>query len=173
LSSYAHLTLSVLSLALAQTLICLASRWKALRSQLVRFFSASFRSVVSSDARVHQTRIVHRSEMGVWGKGLIVGHLSRIHCFRSLHSIAFVLIYKTSLFLNQPFTGGQMDASERALQFTVLHRRIVSHSPTESVRTYVYYVIGSFHCGRDWFLWSLFDGLGRLEKKKMALTGKC
>jgi hypothetical protein len=63
-----------------------------------------------------------------------------------------------------------MDVSERALQGTVLHRRIVSHSPTEPAHTYV---IGLFHCGRDWFLWSLFNGLGRLEKREMALTGKC
>jgi hypothetical protein len=33
--------------------------------------------------------------------------------------------------------GSQMDVSERALQGTVLHRRIVSHSPTEPAHTYV------------------------------------
>ena len=63
-----------------------------------------------------------------------------------------------------------MDVSERALQGTVLHRRIVVHFPTEPAHTYM---IGSLHCGRDWFIWPLFDGLGRLGKKEMALTGKC
>ncbi len=32
--------------------------------------------------------------------------------------------------------GGQMDVSERALQGTVLHRRIFSHFPTEPAHTY-------------------------------------
>ncbi len=65
-----------------------------------------------------------------------------------------------------------MDVSERALQSTVLHRRMFSYFPTEPAHTYKY-MIGSFHCGRDWFYWSLFDGLGRLGKRKMVLTVKC
>jgi hypothetical protein len=60
-----------------------------------------------------------------------------------------------------------MDLSEKALQGTVLHRRIVSQSPTEPAHTYV---IGSFHCERDWFLWSL-DTFRRIREVREERDG--